>query len=52
MGGGQFNPDEMQERLESTQQVIEEVDKQFKNPVRNFLAPRSHLYADGLFDRI
>jgi len=32
MGAGQANPEDMQDKLEQTKSVIEEVDKQFKNP--------------------
>lgn len=41
MGGGQMDADEMQDRFEQTKTVIEEVDKQFKNPVRLSFHPQS-----------
>lgn len=33
-GGMEVNPDEMQNKMEHTKRVIEEVNQQFKNPVR------------------
>ncbi len=46
-GLGAESPEQLQDKLESTKKVIEEVNKQFKNPVRTIAIDASMVSIDG-----